>query len=58
MITESEYKKQTELHNKVIKLLEHENCTVRDAKIILNRVMRTIEGTASVQFIEGLDYEF
>jgi len=58
MLTEAEYEKQTELHNEIIQLLEKKNCTVREAKVILNRVVRTIEGTSSVQFVPGLNYEF
>ena len=58
MLTGKDYKQQTELTNKIIQLLEKENCTVREAKAVLNRVSRTIEGTSTVQFVEGLDYEF
>lgn len=49
---------QSELHDKIIRLLEEENCTVRQAKAILCRVGRTIEGTAAVQFVPDLNYEF
>lgn len=52
------FEKQTELHDKIIQLLEQENCTVRQAKAILLQCGRTIEGTAAVQFVPGLDYEF
>ncbi|MEJ5965587.1 hypothetical protein [Flavonifractor porci] len=52
------FEKQTEIHDKIIHLLEQENCTVRQAKAILLRCGRTIEGTAAVQFVPGLDYEF
>ena len=52
------FEKQTEIHDKIIRLLEQENCTVRQAKAILNRCGRTVEGTATVQFVPGLDYEF
>ena len=58
MLTGKDYKQQTELTNKIIQLLEKENCTVREAKAVLNRVSRTIDGTSTVQFVEGLDYEF
>ena len=51
------FERQTEIHNKIIRLLEQENCTVREAKAILLRCGRTIEGTAAVQFVPGLDYE-
>ena len=51
------FEKQTEIHDKIIQLLEQENCTVRQAKAILLRCGRTIEGTAAVQFVHGLDYE-
>lgn len=52
------FEKQTEIHDKIIQLLEQENCTVRQAKAILLRCGRAIEGTAAVQFVPGLDYEF
>lgn len=52
------YQRQTEIHDKIIRLLAQEHCTVRQAKTILMRCGRTIEGTAAVQFIPGLDYEF
>lgn len=52
------FEKQTEIHDKIIQLLEQENCTVRQAKAILLRCGRTIEGTAAVQLVPGLDYEF
>ena len=52
------FERQTEIHNKIIRLLEQENCTVREAKAILLRCGKTIEGTAAVQFVPGLDYEF
>lgn len=52
------YQRQTEIHDKIIRLLAQEHCTVRQAKAILMRCGRTIEGTAAVQFIPGLDYEF
>ena len=58
MLTGKDYKQQTELTNKIIQLLEKENCTVREAKAVLNRVSRPIDGTSTVQFVEGLDYEF
>lgn len=58
MLTDKDYKQQMELTNKIIQLLEKENCTVREAKAVLNRVSRTIDGTSTVQFVEGLDYEF
>ncbi len=58
MLTEADYKEQTELHNSIIQLLEKKNCTVMEAKAVLNRVVRTIEGTSTVQFVAGLDYEF
>ena len=58
MLTEDAYKKQTELHDKIIQLLEKGNCTVMEAKAVLNRVARTIEGTSAVQFVPGLNYEF
>ena len=52
MLTGKDYKQQTELTNKIIQLLEKENCTVREAKAVLNRVSRTIDGTSTVQFVE------
>ena len=51
------FEKQTEIHDKIIQLLEQESCTVRQAKAILLRCGRTIEGTAAVQFVPGLGYE-
>lgn len=55
---ELSYQKQAEIHDKIIQLLEQENCTVRQAKAILLRCGRTIDGTASVQFVPGLGHEF
>lgn len=52
------YDKQTELHNQIIQILAKEGCTVRQAKIILERVSRTISGTAPVQYVPVIDYEF
>lgn len=48
----------TKIHDQIIQLLEEENCTVRQATSILSFVTRTISGTAPVQFVEGLAYEF
>lgn len=50
--------KQTELHNQIIQILAKEGCTVLQAKTILERVSRTISGTAPVQFVPVTDYEF
>lgn len=52
------YQKLAKIHDRIIQMLEQENCTVRQAKAILLRCGRTIEGTAAVQFVPGLDYEF
>lgn len=46
------------VRDKIIKLLEDENCTVRQADYILTQTSRGIHATAPVQFIEETDYEF
>ena len=50
--------KRLELRNKVVNLLFEEGCTVRDANYILTQALRAIAATASVQPVQGTDYEF
>lgn len=50
--------KRLELRNKVVKLLAEEGCTVRDANYILTQASRAISATATVQPVQGTDYEF
>lgn len=45
------------VQTKIIKLLEQENCTVRESKYILSQVSRYIEAFSTVQFRGMPDYE-
>lgn len=46
------------IRDKIVKLLEDEKCTVRQANSILAQVSRMISATAPVQLVEGANYEF
>ncbi len=54
-----EFKKSKEIQIEIIKLLEKENCTIRQAQYILNQVSKYIGAEGIVQF-RGMpmDYEF
>lgn len=47
-----------EIRNQIVKLLADEGCTVRQAKYVLEQASRAITETATVQPVEGTDYEF
>ena len=47
-----------EIRNEIVKLLADEGCTVKQAKYILEQASRAITATATVQPVEGTDYEF
>ncbi len=57
-MTENDFKKQLELRDKIVQMLAEKGCTVRDANHILTQASRAISATASVQSIQGADYEF
>lgn len=46
------------VRDEIVKLLENEKCTVRQADLILTQAARMISATASVRLVEGTYHEF
>lgn len=56
---DKEFEKSKQIQTEIIKLLEKENCTIRQARYILDQVARYIVSESIVQF-RGMpmEYEF